>query len=473
MEEIMKKKRVFSLLAVVLSLVLLVGCGSSNNGDDVFNDGTQQESNVPEGRTQITFWHSWGSDSKAYLQKVVDAFNASQSNYYVVLQFVGDKNDLHAKLQVTAEKDRPALINTTTEMVGAYLYSDYTVPIYELADGSDEDQWYLDRVYDYVVGTWGDSNGNLLGYPMGNSMSGAYFNLDIMEQAGIDPYEDFKSVEDLYDICKKLVDGNYVEYAIGTEHTGRFLNYSLALQGLQAFDNESGRTGIPTKSFYATGEVGTYAEKFLQTFVDLQEDGLSYSQGSSWGNELLPAYSQGKIAILTGSLGGYGRLERAWKEANPDEEFNTCFVPWVPVTDEASPNGQPASGYGFYVIDHENDVLEKGAWEFIKYITTGETYAGWCLVTGYLPISDDVYQTQAYQEYVSEHKAFGIDYLMDVQRNDDGSIYHPISAIYTQTSALAETALTQSLAGGDIKAILQTLETETTDALSMWALANS
>lgn len=482
------KTSIKKLLALALSLILLLscmaGCGGDtdadpnaggetsgdNSGGIQFNDGSGSEE-VPEGRIGVTYWGTWGSDNKAYIQTVIDSFNASQSTYYVTMQYVGGRADLYAKLQVTEKSKLPALINTTTEMTGSFMYSDWITPVYELA--GTEDQRYLDRVYGNLVGTWGDQDGNLLGYPMGNSMSGIYFNMDIMEKAGIDPYEDVKCVADLYEVCKKLKDGGYLQkYAIGFEHTIRFMNYSLAIEGVDAYDNANGLSAVPTTSYYNTGEVRELCVEYLTQFKKIKDEGLCYTMGASWGNELLPAYAQGDIVILTGTIGGYGRLERAWNDTS-STPINTAFLPWIPVTENGRATGQPASGNGFYVIDNGNADSQKGAWEFIKYFTTGENFAGWCALTGYLPIADDILETDTYKAYMADRPNLGLEYLMEVQRTDDGKTYHPISAVYTETSNIGLDKFNAYLNGTDIDTALSEMEAQTNDALYMWSIANS
>ena len=471
------KKRIKNILSLILALAMvlsLVACGSNASVDENTGDDDEEPTvEIPEGRVHVEYWSTWGSNNKAYLDEVITAFNNSQTTYFVTQEYVGGAADLYAKLQVTDAAKRPALINTTTEWPGAYLYTDYIVPVYEIAGTADQE--YLDQAYPNLAATWSDTDGNLLGYPMGNSMSGVYFNMNIMKEAGIDPVTEYKSFYDLYDICKKLLDGGYcTNKAIGFEHTIRFLNYTISQEGLYAYDNEAGMTGIPTESYYNTGDVGALVSEFFQLYKSFQDDGLCFTQGASWGDELLPAITTGDIAILTGTIGGYGRVERAWNEAHPDEPANFLFLPWAPL--DNPDYDQPASGQGWYIINNTSDEKAQGAWEFIKFFSTadnGNYYGGWCALTGYLPISDISFNSAKYQEYVASHGNLGLDNLMEVQRTDGGTVYHPISAIYTQTSSIGLNKYNAYRDGGDLNTILAEYESEINDALSMWAMANS
>ena len=465
-----KGKRLLSLLLALLLMLTLAACGQKENDDVGINDGSEIE-DIPEGRIGVTYWGTWGSDNKAYIQTVIDSFNESQSTYFVTMQYVGGRDDLYAKLQVTERSKLPALINTTTEMTGAFMYSDWITPVYELAGTAD--QAWLDRIYPNLAATWGDKDGKLLGYPMGNSMTGVYFNMDVMEEVGIDPYRDFKSVDDLYQICRKLKDSGKLpgNYAIGFEHTIRFLSYSLSINGVDAYDHENGLAEPASRAYYNTSPVKELCKTFFEIFKRIQDEGLCYTMGASWGNELIPAYATGDIIILTGTIGGYGRIERGWAETN-DKPMNTAFLPWVPVTADANATGQPGSGNGFYVINNEHEDQQKGAWEFIKYFTSGDNFGGWCALTGYLPIADDIRDSTVYQSYMNDHTSLGLDYLMEVQKNDGGKTIHPISAVYASTSSIGLDVFNNVLNGNDIDGELAEWEEQVTYELATWRRAN-
>lgn len=425
---------------------------------------------APEGKIDVIYWHTWGSKNLEYLQQVAEDFNASQDRYNIILEYVGNMNALYSKLQVTDKADRPALINSTTETLGSYLYTDYVIPMYKAVPAADKH--ILDEVYNNLKGAWGDVDGNLWGYPMGNSMSGCLFNMNVMNEIGINPY-DIKSLEDFYEVIEKVYKSGKLPgaKAIGFEHTIRFFNYSLAIEGLLAEDNDNGRLGIPQKSYYNTGKVKEIGQKFFKIFKAIQDNGYCYPMGSAWGNELLPAFAQQDIVMLTGTIGGYGRVERAWNEIHQDK-INVMFLPWFAVTNKGRSTGEPASGNGFYIVDNGDSEQARGAWEFIKFFGTGDNMAGWCALTGYLPISDSVLNTKVYQDYKAARPNLGLDYLMDVQRNDDGVTYHPISAVYTETSGIGINKLNAYLNGGDLDTLFAEYEAEVDDALYMWYLTN-
>ncbi len=436
-------------------------------------DAKPAETAASSGPVEVVWWHTWGGNFIPYIEKMAEAFNASQSKYHITLQYVGNMNALYSKLQVTEEKDLPALINSTTEAIGSYLYTDYVVPLYKIVPA--EDKHILDAIYNNLVGAWGDNEGNIWAYPMGNSMSGVLFNMNIMNEIGIDPYQ-IKSVEDFYQVIKKVAESGKLpgSKVIGFEHTIRFFNYSIPIEGYDLYDNNNGRTGVPTKSYYNTGKQRELGDIYFKTFKAIQDGGYCYPMGASWGNELLPAFAQQDIVMLTGTIGGYARVENAWNEVHKDP-INATFVPWFAVTNDGRSTGQPASGNGWYIVNNNNPEAQKGAWEFIKFFGTGENMGGWCAHTGYLPISDEVFQTEAYQAFMKARPNLGLEYLMKVQREDDGETFHPRSAVYSETSSIGINLLNKYLSGEEtnLDVIFKTYQDQIDDALMMWSLTNT
>lgn len=173
----MGKKLLALLLAAMMCLTLCVGCDSEDSpADNAQKDpvtdaktpADDAKDPVPEEKVPVVYWGTWGAEKQEYIEKLMTEFNASQDKYEMSYEYVGSMNDLLAKLQITSEADLPALVNATTEQAGTYMYSDFIVPVSEFASTSDP---AVSMLYGNLVSTWGDLDGNMVGYPMGNSMA--------------------------------------------------------------------------------------------------------------------------------------------------------------------------------------------------------------------------------------------------------------------------------------------------------------
>ncbi len=483
----MKRNWLSILFALVLCVTMVAGCG--NNSTNPAGTTTESPSTtapaatpastptaatateaapqvvVPEGRTKVVYWGTWGSDKQEYIQRLADEFNKMQNTYYVVYEYVGSMTDLLAKIQVTDDKNLPTMINATTEQNGTYMYSDFVVPVSKFAKKDDK---FVSMLYSNLVATWGDMNGNMVGYPMGNSMAGIYFNMDMLKQIGVDPYTDVTSLEDLYDICKKLVDGGISKYGIGTDHSNIYLNYALSIEGIDYVDNDNGKSNAPTVSFYNQNGTKEYVHKYFDLWRRISVDGYAYPIGSSWGNEVLPAFANGELAIVTGTIGGYARLASAW-DKNHDTPCNIAFIPWQSVTSKGRSTGLPASGNGFYIVKDPNEAAQQGAWEFMKYFSEDDHAAQWCTMTGYLPISEGSYKSSIYQDYIN-NSTLNIQFLIDAQKNSDTESYHAFTPINTEFQAAGIEALENIIADPSysIDTAIDEMTQSINDALDMW-----
>ncbi len=472
----MGKKLLALLLAAMMCLTLCVGCDSEdppadNARKDPVTDAKDPADDakdpVPEEKVPVVYWGTWGAEKQEYIEKLMTEFNASQDKYEMHYEYVGSMNDLLAKLQITSEADLPALVNATTEQAGTYMYSDFIVPVSEFASTSDP---AVSMLYGNLVSTWGDLDGNMVGYPMGNSMAGIFFNMDLVGQLGVDPYKDITCLEDLYDICKNLVDGKICTYGIGADWSNIYLNYALSIEGVDSVDNDNGKSAAPTKCFYDQPGTKEYVERYFQLWRDLSDNGYCYNLGASWGNEVLPAFASGDLALVTGTIGGYARLANAWNE-NHDTPCNIAFIPWQAVTSEGRSSGLPASGNGFYITKATNEAAREGAWEFIKYFSQDDNAATWCTITGYLPISDGCYNSSIYKDYISSD-TLDFQYLIDQQSSSDIRSYHPLTPINTEFQAAGIEALEKVIADPsyNIDTAISEMAAAINDALDLWHL---
>lgn len=477
----MKKMRYLAALfmAFCICTSLLVGCGDKGQTpappDDKepavqapADEKTPAEPAAGE-KVPVVYWGTWGSEKQEFIEQRISEFNASQDQYEMSYEYVGSMNDLLAKLQVTDAKDLPAMVNATTEQAGTYMYSDFVVPVSTFADASDP---AISMLYPNLVSTWGDLDGQMVGYPMGNSMAGIYFNMDLVSQIGVDPYKDITSLEDIYPICKQLVDSGICTYGIGADWSNIYLNYALSIEGVDSVDNDNGKSAAPTVCYYDQPGTIEYVERYFQMWRDLSDDGYCYSLGAAWGNEVLPAFASGDLALVTGTIGGYARLANAW-DANHDTPCNIAFIPWQSITAQGRSTGLPASGNGFYITKAANEAAQAGAWEFIKYFSNDENAAAWCTITGYLPISEGCYNSSTYQDYISG-MTLDVQYLIDKQQSSDILSYHPVTPINTEFQAAGIEALEKVIADPsyNIDDAIKEMASTINDALDMWHTVN-
>lgn len=457
-------KKMLALLMAMLMTLSLVACGS--NGDKDNNKaGT-------DGVTEVLMWSAFSAPIDAELMASAEAFNASQDKYKVNVQYQGQFTEIYTKLTTTLnQKDLPSLAVVSTELAGTYGMTEGLIrPISQYCTAEDE-MWT--KLNGNLKTIWGGTDGEPLYYPYGNSLYGSFVNAEIFAAADIDPYTALTSTKGLYEACKKLVDGGYCKYGIGVDSWGGFVWYALAAAGIQYMNNNNGRDAIPTEMLLDSPEVKAALYDYFYYFRKMQEEGLMMTYGSSWGDEVLPAFGKRDCAIATGSIAAFVRVENALA-ADP---FELAWVPcWSAVDLGGAPEGYAASGTGFCIVENGNEAAMEGAWEFIKFISQPEHQESLCLASGYLPVTKEAYDAAGYQDFVANRfpataKAF------ELQQNAalDAKHINPLNPINNACQDAAQEAWSMIMADptSDINAVIDNMQKNTQTALDLWLDTNT
>lgn len=462
------KKKLFSLLAALMALVMVLSaCGNSKPDAsaalevDTEIDGIM----VPAGRIPVRYWCPHGSGTSAKLDELaVNTFNESQDKYFIVRSYQGGYYDQLAKLMATDQADLPALVNSSSETVGSYLHSGLIIPV---QDFIKKDKSYEDPgLYGNLVATYG-LKGDLIGYPMSLSLSGFFYNVEVFKNAGIDPYS-LVSMDDVYAAVEKICEGGYAKYGIAEEHSGIWANYAFHRAGYYTVDNNNGMDGLPTKCLYDDNSNGfaDVVTNYYTHWANISANGYLYPFGAKMKEELIPALGTGDLAMLV-TTNSY--------QANVTDAFggNTAgygFVPMFSADANGSNSGYCSSGQGMFIIDNGNSAAQEGAWEFIKYFSSPEIQVQWDKMTGYLPISDAVYNDADYQAYLAEFPY--VQKIIDAMKGADLSAFYAFTATNNDYSPAGATALEEIFNGTPVADAIATMCDTINESFEMYNLTN-
>ncbi|NLJ65446.1 MAG: extracellular solute-binding protein [Christensenellaceae bacterium] len=457
-------KKTMSLLLCVLLLLTNISVFAAEA------TATPEPVVVPEGRIRVDYWCTFTGANGEFIQTTIDEYNASQEKYFVVKQYNGNYMEMLAKMQTSNQSERPHLVTGSTEQVGTMKYSGL---IRRMDSILKNDEPMVTKLYGNLKSTWGDEQG-LVGYPLGNSMSQLAINKKMAETAGVDPYS-IISMEDLYEAAQKIQATGLCDTVVGTDHSGIYPNYSMAIEGIHVLDNNNGADALPSKVLTGESPAKEKVMKYLEICQKMQLEGLWYPLGASWGGEVLPAACSGDIAIITGTIGGYGRILRAWREAHPDDKENAfVLVPWVSVTREGKHEGMPASGTGFYVIDNGDPDGQDGAVEYMRYFCSNEVQKRWLKQTGYMPLTPEILEDKEFVEWLNEDRP-EVWHLINQQDKMGSDSFYPVNPIDTEWKDCWIRAVEKvtSDTSYDIEKAVDEMTVELQDALDMWLLTNN
>lgn len=413
---------------MVLSAVTLVACGAQG-----------QTVRTADGAIEIKFWHASGGDAGRLLKKDIEDFNEEyKGKYQIDAVYQGSYETNFSKLAANIQTGFVPTLMQANDVQTAYMKdSGLAVPVEELLgeDAEDVKDSLLPAVRNYYV-----INGTLWSMPLLVSQPEAYLNLDILEQAGVNP-DDLKTLYDYIDAAKVIA-----------EKTGQpGLSFAINPWFVEEFTASIGQQ-------YCTPNNGVGAER--ANGVNLQnEDNLEL-----WA-KLQEGYADGSIANLGGSQGnvaslfGANKLGLAFISSGSlsevlDTDVNSELRGLPPVSEEF---GSVPGGNSLWVLKEgkSQEQLEAAA-AFVRFVNRPEIQARNIAESGYLPSTKESYDLNMADPTLKPQQKAIIQNLADTPANTVTAGCHmgAISEVRTEVGR----AVGQIARGDDAQEVLQGIE---------------
>ncbi len=233
---------------------------------------------------------------------------------------------------------------------------------------------------------WNDCciNGNCYAIPFQKSVPLFYYNKDMFEEAGLDPDNPPRTWDELKAACEVLTQkdekGNTTRWGvcIPTGDSWQFSYFSVLNGAVMA--NEDG-----TEIYLDTPE-SLEAMEYIKSLVDAGYTPASQSYGDASSD-----FVSGSAAMMFHSSGNL-----TFCRTTAPFDWGTALLPYNTTPTGITGGGQLVIMQG---IPEEN---QKAAWEFIKWMTTPERAAQWCIDTGYVATRPDAFETDIMKEYILE-----------------------------------------------------------------------
>lgn len=388
-------------ICILLFLVLAVSV--------VFAQGKTEEK-ASDGPIELTWWTNFSGTKGAALETLVQKYNEEQSKYHVTAIYQGSAEEIIAKLQaISDEKILPDIFMNGSEQTSYFAAADFCEPLQTFVDKYG---WDYSDTYPFLVSGYSNREGELVGYPVGNSFTVVYVNMDMFNEAGIDPYKEVRSVQDMARVSKILVGKGIAEYGVGFHKYDGLPQIVLAVQGVDSFDNGNGYTGDVEKCLYDTGATFKAMHNYMQALQDMAKDGTLIPYGTDLNSEIIPLFTSGKLAMAEATVSSWGTISKA----NP--EFEVCILATYGADSNTRSTGYPVAGTGNFMCNTGNSERMKGAFEFIKWLSLPENTAYVATQTGYIPVTTTGSATALYQDFV-QNKCPAMQYILDCQAKGD------------------------------------------------------
>ena len=257
--------------------------------------------------TEIQFWHAMDGALGEQLGAITDKFNASQSDYKVVLQYKGSYDEVLTTLRNTAlqGKDRPEIVQIVDVATqNAMVEKRFFRPVHQvMADAGEK----LDpKSYAPVVAIfYSDPKGNLVSLPFNVSTPVLYYNKDAFKNAGLDVNAKLKTWYNVQEALLQLQEKQATTCGLTTSYPSWIM-----LENVLAWHNEE----FATRN---NGYDGLNADLTFNTFLAMRH----WSLMSSWVKAQILTYSgrrdegekrfvAGECAMVAASSGAYANIAR-------------------------------------------------------------------------------------------------------------------------------------------------------------------
>lgn len=199
------KKIVGLLLAALLAVSMLAGCGSENPAAP---EGTPQAStqSAPEASSgkdvKLTFMTNVVGEQAIALENAVKAFS-DETGYEVEFSAPGSSYEELMKTKM-ASKELPDLFTTHGWSVARY--SEYLMPV--------NDQPFAPNISEQLKPVITDKQGNIFVLPIDRDIAGMIYNEDVLKDSGVN-VDDLKTWADFEAACAKIKGKGFTPIHIG------------------------------------------------------------------------------------------------------------------------------------------------------------------------------------------------------------------------------------------------------------------
>jgi sn-glycerol 3-phosphate transport system substrate-binding protein len=319
---------------------------------------------VAEAATTVKFWHTFNKDSGKALDKIIADFEAANPDIDIEAEFVGNYNDVVAKLQaaIPARRAPDAVI---LEVTRYGLFANNNI-LTDLTPYFDADPLKAD-LYDYAREV-GVIDGKNYIVPFNSSTPVLYFNKDIFARAGLSAETPLKTFGEILAASKTITEKLGKDGISGIAAPGQFSRWGVVMA------NDSEMVDPKTGEILLDKPNTIEAYQWMASLV--HEHKVASADGVTEEDNGRDAFLAKKVGIMMNSTGNYVGAKKAIGdnlEVRPMPCNKACSV--------------PIGGAGIGIMATSPKDVQDAAYKFISFAASPEANATWFAATGYLPIN--------------------------------------------------------------------------------------
>jgi multiple sugar transport system substrate-binding protein len=356
---------------------------------------------LPQAREEVVFWHFWGGEDRAVVERTVARFNRQSSRYFVrAVAMPGNNLDLKLFLAVTGG-DPPDLINQDDPIMADWAERGALLSLAEVASADE-----IERLEPWLVPAareLGTYRGQLFALCNGLDVRALYYNQTILNEYGLKPP---RTIADLDEIAAKtsLYDQAGEPIRLGYLPDPRRLWAWGIVFGGHFYDSQRRLVTADRPEIVAALEwMADYRKRFGAARL------AAFRQGDqSLPGRAFPLLAGRYTAVMDGQWRVRDILAAQAEQRSRGEnvtEYGVCPLPYPP-------QGRPAAGWvnGNFFLIPRGARQAAGAWEFMKFWSGFDGYeaeaARTCREGGWLPVSLQVVRQPEFQAHLASQPLF-------------------------------------------------------------------
>lgn len=354
MKKIFFPKRMLSLALSFTLVLMLAACGGTSDAAKSEASAKPAESGASavsaDGREVVNFWYLWGGDEAKIIEDIIAAYNESQDKYQVVGLSTPDQQKIITAISGGSGPD------ITDDFGGSntkYANEEISMPLDDLIaqDGFDTSIFLEGALEQQKV------DGKIYALPISVNVSALFYNKDLLDAADITELP--KTLEELMQMSHdltKVEDGTVTQLGgLFIPSTSWYTTFTYAFGGNFGTNEEftPETEGFQKTLEYLEAEVKAHGQEPMYNFIS-----------SGTANRYTP-----QDPFLTGEMAF--RIDGPWfTKMAEDAGINVGIMP-MPGAEAVGGNGwSPLDSSMLYIPSTSKNV--EGAWDFMKYMTTGE-----------------------------------------------------------------------------------------------------
>lgn len=376
-------KKIMVLLLIITTVVSATGCSN------LFASGEK-------GPVEVEFWHGLGGSLGDGLHAIVDAFNASQSEYIVKPVVIGSYSEIDERLQAAfAASNAPALVAGGSHEVFfqkglTEYFEDYMPSSYDVSD---------------IVGGFKEAsfrNGKMAFAPAYGTSQIMYYNKAVLNETGL-TMDGIASWQNLAALSSSVIGTS-----TGTDSIAYVWEPMWGTGNIADMASSNGGRFLSEDGLTVTINSQEWIDVLEQVRVWLHDDKImrihSGGQGWEYWYKTMDDWVYGKALGYTGSPGDYvialEAVQAAVQEGVKNEFAASPQLGWN------SNDPRPYFSSLMYYMPKSKNITEeqkKGAAAFITFATNTENTAMFSMASGYVAVRNSVLDLDIYKAFLEEN----------------------------------------------------------------------